>query len=183
MARGVHFDVRMSGMEPARKIPPRRARPVTLTAMSEVEGTVGSEMLRDAALRLDRTRRDFRKTDTERALLVWEGLVRGRVTLVDWFDADGRRFILLKLNTSKAGRACGLTAREQQVAMSAALGESSKIISYRLGLSTSRVSVLLNGVMRKLGVRSKAQLVMMVRVLESHQNMGFRPSIESLYNE
>ncbi|MBW2380116.1 MAG: hypothetical protein JRG70_11295, partial [Deltaproteobacteria bacterium] len=65
--------------------------------MSEVEGTVGSEMLRDAALRLDRTRRDFRKTDTERALLVWEGLVRGRVTLVDWFDADGRRFILLKL--------------------------------------------------------------------------------------
>jgi len=166
VARGVHFDVRMSGMEPARKIPPRRARPVTLTAMSEVEGTVGSE----------------RKTDTERALLVWEGLVRGRVTLVDWFDADGRRFILLKLNTSKAGRACGLTAREQQVATSAALGESSKIISYRLGLSTSRVSVLLNGVMRKLGVRSKAQLVMMVRVLESHQNMGFRPSIESLYN-
>lgn len=90
--------------------------------------------------------------------------------MVDWFDADGRRLVLLKLNPSKSSCGCGLTPREEQVALSAALGESSKVTGYQLGISPSRVSALLKAAMRKLGVRTKAQLVIMVRVLGNPQS-------------
>jgi DNA-binding CsgD family transcriptional regulator len=125
--------------------------------------------LNQQALHVDRARRALRRNDTERAALLWEGVVRGSLELVDWFDAGGRRFILVKLNDSGSRRACGLTAREYQVAMAATLGESSKITGYRLGISPSRVSTLLKAAMRKLGVRSKAQLVIMARLLENQQ--------------
>ncbi|MFW2389764.1 MAG: helix-turn-helix transcriptional regulator [Polyangiales bacterium] len=135
------------------------------SALPGIEGIANPEALRDAALSLDDARSARGECDNDRALLVWEGLVRGRVSLVDWFDSGGRRFVLVKLNSLKGSCSCGLTAREFQVAMSATLGESSKLTGYRLGISPSRVSALLKASMRKLGVRTKAQLVMMVRVL------------------
>jgi len=125
--------------------------------------------LRHRALQVDRAHRALLTNDAERATLLWEGVVGGSLELVDWFDAGGRRFILVKLNDSQSHRACGLTAREYQVAMAATLGESSKITGYRLGISPSRVSTLLKAAMRKLGVRTKAQLVIMARLLESQQ--------------
>lgn len=124
-----------------------------------------NEPLRAAARQLDRSPDILRHSDADRAIRVWEGLVRGRWTLVDWFDADGRRFIIAKLNPRRVGVPRGLTTRERQVALSAALGDSSKATGYQLGISPSRVSALLKAAMRKLGVRSKAQLVVMVRVL------------------
>jgi DNA-binding CsgD family transcriptional regulator len=143
------------------------------------------ETLRQAALRLDGVGRALRQTDAERAPLLWEGLARGRLALVDWFDANDRRFILVKLNDRAGSYACGLTAREHQVAVAAALGESSKLTGFRLGISPSRVSTLLKGVQRKLGVRTKAQLVTMVRLLDNQQNkerrgadQGHRPRKE-----
>jgi len=135
------------------------------SALPGIEGIANPNTLRDAALNLDYARSAGGKGDSDRALLVWEGLVRGRVSLVDWFDSGGRRFVIVKLNSLKGSCSCGLTAREFQVAMSAALGESSKLTGYRLGISPSRVSALLKASMRKLGVRTKAQLVIMVRVL------------------
>jgi len=36
----------------------------------------------------------LRKRDPEEALRLWQGLIRGRWTLIDWFDTDGRRFVL-----------------------------------------------------------------------------------------
>jgi DNA-binding CsgD family transcriptional regulator len=159
-----------SDKEPVSTIPLRLLRPAASAAISYAESAAPLAMLRQAALRLDGARRALRATDTERALLLWEGLVRGRLTLVDWFDADGRRFILLKLNDHKPGCGCGLTAREYEVAMAAALGESSKLTGYRLKISPSRVSTLLTAAKRKLGVRTKAQLVIMVRLLENQQH-------------
>ena len=90
--------------------------------------------------------------------------------MVDWFDSDGRRFIIAKLDATKRGCARGLTNRERQVALSAALGESNKVTGYRLGISPSRVSALLKAAMRKLGVRTKVQLVVMVRILTSQSH-------------
>ncbi|MHC4408845.1 MAG: helix-turn-helix transcriptional regulator [Planctomycetota bacterium] len=143
------------------------------------------ETLRQAALRLDGAGPALRETDAERAFLLWEGLVRGRLTLVDWFDANGRRFVLVKLNDSRGSQPCGLTTREHEIAVAAALGESSKLTGYRLGISPSRVSTLLKGVQRKLGVRTKAQLVIMVRLLDNQQykvqrgaDQGHRPRKE-----
>jgi DNA-binding CsgD family transcriptional regulator len=152
-------------MDAARKRSPAYLPRAPMAPLGEVGQGERRGSLRHAAVGLDRTPRAVGKSETARAFLVWEGLVRGRLTLVDWFDLDGRRFILVKPKTVRSGYACGLTRREQEVAMSAALGESSKLTGYRLGISPSRVSTLLRAAMRKLGVRTKAQLVVMVRVL------------------
>jgi DNA-binding CsgD family transcriptional regulator len=130
-----------------------------------------SERLRAAARQLDRSREALDEAAADKAFGLWEGLVQGRWKLVDWFDSDGRRFIIAKLNTPTRGCPRGLTTRERQVALCAALGESSKLTGYRLGISPSRVSALLKAAMRKLGVRTKVQLVVMVRIL-SAQSRG-----------
>lgn len=134
------------------------------------------ELLRAVARHLDRSPEILRHEDAERAIRLWEGLLRGRWTLLDWFDSDGRRFIVAKLNAQSRGTARGLTERERQVALSASLGESSKATGYQLGISPSRVSALLKAAMRKLGVRSKAQLVVMVRVLNPQNCTSTRQS-------
>jgi len=66
----------------------------------------------------------------------------------------------LQPNAPDAGDPRGLTEREHQVTPYAALGESHKIIGYRLGISRSRVSALLSSSMRKLDVKTQAQLVL-----------------------
>ncbi|MDH4282808.1 MAG: LuxR C-terminal-related transcriptional regulator [Myxococcales bacterium] len=43
------------------------------------------------------------------------------------------------------------------------------MIAYRLGLSSSHVSLLVRGAMRKLGVRTRAQLVKKIRDLQALQ--------------
>lgn len=131
--------------------------------VSELAGgakdTSASETIREAAVRVDKARGKLRKSDPDEALEIWHGLVRGRWSLVDWFDTDGRRFVLAKPNAPKVTDPRGLTEREAQVATYAARGESSKILGYRFGISPPRVSKLLNSAMRKLKVETQAQLV------------------------
>lgn len=55
----------------------------------------------------------------------------------------------------------------------ASRGESSKLISYRLGLSQSHISQLLNDAMRKLHVKTPAQLVEKMRGVQTRD-----PSVE-----
>lgn len=89
--------------------------------------------------------------------------------MVDWFDTDGRRFVLAIPNPPSVIDPRGLSERESQVVTYAVLGQSNKMIAYRLGLSTSRVSTLLRSSMRKLGFRTRSQLVM---------QMGDFPALE-----
>ena len=134
-------------------------------AAGGAQDKAASEVIREAAVRVDRARGKLRKTDPEEALELWHGLVRGRWSLVDWFDTDGRRFVLAKPNAPGLGDPRGLTEREHQVCTYAARGETAKIISYRFGISGPRVSALLNSAMRKLGVKTHAQLVEKLRGL------------------
>jgi len=136
---------------------------VVSQAAGDARGRKASELIRQAALRVDRARGKLRKTDPESALELWQGLVCGRWSLVDWFDTDGRRFVLAKPNAPKIIDPRGLTEREAQVATYAARGESGKLISYRLGLSPARVSTLLTSAMHKLGVKNRAELTDMMR--------------------
>lgn len=138
-------------------------------ARSSLRALPPKELLRAAARELDGSPRILHEANADRAIRLWEGLLRGRWTLVDWFDADGRRFIIAKQTPPRRGYPRGLTKRERQVTLSAALGQSSKVTGYELGISPSRVSALLKAAMRKLGVRTKAQLVVMVRVLNGQQ--------------
>jgi DNA-binding CsgD family transcriptional regulator len=124
-----------------------------------------SHAIRDAAVRIDRARGTLRKDDPEESLRIWEAMVKGRWSLVDWFDTDGRRFVLATPNAPRLGDPRGLTEREHQVVTHASRGESSKLICYRLGISAQRVSKLLRDGMHKLGVKTPAQLVGKLRGL------------------
>lgn len=117
------------------------------------------QALHEAAIRMDRARGPLRKNDTEEALEIWWALLRGRWSMVEWFDTDQRRYILAVPNAPSVVDPRGLTQRESQVVAYAALGESHKLIAYRLGISRSRTSIALNSAMRKLGVKTQPQLV------------------------
>lgn len=131
-----------------------------------------SPSIRDAAQRIDKARGSLRTQDPEEALRLWQGLVRGTWSLIDWFDAEGRRFILAKRNAPRIRDPRGLTEREAQIAAYAALGETSKMIGYRFGLSQPYVSRLLRDAMRKLGVKTRAQLVERMRGVQPSKPLG-----------
>jgi DNA-binding CsgD family transcriptional regulator len=117
------------------------------------------EALRHAALQVDRARGALRREDPDAALEAWAGLISGRWSLVDRFDRDGRRYLLARRNDPDAPDVRGLTLRERQIVGYAALGHPSKLIAYELGLSQPTVSNHLASAARKLGVRSRAELV------------------------
>jgi len=89
--------------------------------------------------------------------------------MVDWFDTDGRRFVLALPNSPGVSDPRGLSERESQVVAYAVLGQTNKMIAYRLGLSRSRVSMLLRTAMRKLDVQTRTQLVLKMRNFEALQ--------------
>jgi len=117
------------------------------------------EALREAALQVDRARGRMRESDPEQALELWKALVRGRWSTVDWFDSDGRRFVLGLPNAPNVTDPRGLTDREMQVVAYVLSGQTNKLIAYNLGLSKGRVSTLLRSAMRKNGVQTRSQLI------------------------
>jgi DNA-binding CsgD family transcriptional regulator len=134
-------------------------------ALGQAREGEATRALREAAVLVDRARGRMRNTDPDRALTIWKSLVDGRWSMVDWFDSDDRRFVLAIRNPPGITDPHGLTKRESQVATYAALGESGKLIGYRLGISTSRVSTLLKDAMRKLRVHTQAELVLKMQSL------------------
>jgi DNA-binding CsgD family transcriptional regulator len=134
-----------------------------IDAVGQAQERTATRKLRDAAVTVDRARGRMRETDPERALQTWKALVRGRWSMVDWFDTDGRRFVLALPNAPRVSDPRGLTERESQIMAYAVLGQTNKMIGYRLGLSQSRVSMLLRSAMRKLNVQTRAQLVLKMR--------------------
>ena len=138
-------------------------------SVAEAEGDARThralDEIRKAAIGVDLARAQLPSGETREALRLWEGVLRGRSSIVDWFDTDGRRFILALPNAPHNRDPRGLTERECQVATHVGAGESSKLVAYRLGVSRSRVSELLRLAMRKLGVQTTAQLVIKMRTL------------------
>lgn len=132
-------------------------------AVGAAEQMTARQRLRAAAVAIDRARGKLRRRDPQRALESWKALVRGRWSVVDWFDTDGRRFVLAVPNPPEVTDPRGLTERESQVVWMAAAGMTNKLIAYRLGLSKSRISLVLRSAMRKLGVRTRIQLVRKVQ--------------------
>jgi DNA-binding CsgD family transcriptional regulator len=116
------------------------------------------ESLRQAAKAIDRARSKARSNEDE-ALDLWQGLVAGGWSLVDQFDSDGRRFLVARKNDPEVKDPRALTLRERQVLAYVAMGHSIKLIAYCLGVSPSSVSVSRAMAMRKLALRSPADVV------------------------
>ena len=127
------------------------------------DGTPGAiaarEELARAAKDMDRARGKLRRVDPEEASSLWRALVQGEWSLVEWFDHDGKRFILAQANSVPVAGRKALTKREREVVACAAMGHSNKLIAYDLGLSTGTVAVLLTRAARKLGVSGRVALI------------------------
>ncbi len=97
-------------------------------------------------------------TDLE-AMGSWHPLVGARWTLVDSFEEGGRRYVVARENQADLHGFTTLTDRERQVVVHAALGLTNKEIAYTLGISHVTVRVLLARAARRLGVRSRTELL------------------------
>lgn len=128
-------------------------------AEGDARATTARDALRRAALAIDRARGRLRRSDPDAAVRTWEALVSGRWSLVDRFDSDGRRFLLARRNEPRVADPRGLSPVERAVAAYAALGRTNKDIGYTLGLATSTVATHLGAAARKLGFRSRVELV------------------------
>ena len=116
------------------------------------------DALRDAVRRIDRARTRAGRADADTALASWEALVCGRWSLVDRFDADGRRYLVARRNDPAVSDPRGLSRCEAQAAEFLSLGHSEKQIGYALGISSAAVSRSIRSAVRKLGLRSRAEL-------------------------
>jgi len=105
---------------------------------------------------------------------VWQGLLSGRWTLIDHFDAGGRRFVIARgTPASAARRPVGrLTDRERDACARAAAGCANKVIAAELGVAVSTVGMLLLRATRKLRCTSREELIRVFRFVEEpwHQN-------------
>jgi DNA-binding CsgD family transcriptional regulator len=117
-------------------------------------------VLREAAIRIDRARGRLRKTDPEEAVSTWRALTAGRWTLLDRFDRDGRRYLVAHRNDPHAPDARALTLRERQIVGYAALGHSNKLIAYEMGLHASSVARHLRDAGIKLQATSRVELIL-----------------------
>jgi DNA-binding CsgD family transcriptional regulator len=127
-------------------------------ASAQAQHIEARQQLTDAVRSMTLARGQLRHDDPPRALQLWQPMVNARWTLVDRFEHDGRRYVLARENEPQARGPQALTTRERQVARLAAIGHSSKLIAYELGIADSTARVLLARSMRKLGAHSRADL-------------------------
>jgi DNA-binding CsgD family transcriptional regulator len=115
--------------------------------------------LGQGAKNLDRARGKLRKSDPDRAVAEWKGLIAARWTLIDHFETDGRRYLLARRNEAAREGYIALSDRERQAIGFARLGHGNKLIAYEMGITPSTVAVLLHRASRKLGLRTRAELL------------------------
>jgi DNA-binding NarL/FixJ family response regulator len=121
------------------------------------------DAIREVATSIDRARTRIERRDPARALEAWRALALGRWTILDCFDRDGRRYIVAQPNEPSPRAGPALTRRQAQIVASVALGHSNKLIAYELGLSASTVSSHVAAAARRLGARTRVDLVLRAR--------------------
>lgn len=115
---------------------------------------IGREALREAALRAERARSARARADAREALALWQELIDGRWTLVERFEADGRRLLVARRNAPDVERHVRLTAREREIAHRVLRGDANKLIAHDLLISEPTVSEHLKHALAKLNLRS-----------------------------
>ncbi len=128
--------------------------------------------LTNATKAMDRARGKLRRLDADEASSLWRAMVRGEWSLSDWFDHDGKRFVVARENRVASPTMSKLSSRELQVAACAAMGHSNKLIAYDLGLSVGTVSVLLRRAAQKLGASNRTALIRAFRELAAPPDDG-----------
>ncbi|MFO0548817.1 MAG: LuxR C-terminal-related transcriptional regulator [Polyangiaceae bacterium] len=134
-------------------------------ASDEAKEKSSREALTQRARTLGKVRGRLRVENPPLAVELWRGLVQGRWALVEQFDRDGKRFLFAhaRPRPGPSTLAASLTDRESEVVSYAALGHSNKLIAYELGLNESTVGMRLSRACRKLGVRSRVELIQRIQ--------------------
>lgn len=125
-----------------------------------------------AVQRVERARGALRRSRPEESLSLWEALLRGRYTLVDRIDCDGRRFVLAYANEIERAEPGALTAREAAVVRWVVGGAANKEIAYGLGITESTVAWHLMRAIGKLGLRNRVELIALWRAAQG-RGAGF----------
>jgi DNA-binding CsgD family transcriptional regulator len=128
-------------------------------AEGEARSTTARELLRHHARCIEKARGPLRRRDPEAALSLWKALVAGRWTIVDRWDADGRRYLVARRNQEKGRDPRALTAREVQAVEGAMRGEGNAQIAHALGIDDSTVATHLSRALRKLVLRRREHLL------------------------
>lgn len=95
------------------------------------------------------------------ARALWRGLLAGVWSLVAAFEHEERRFLVARRNPRANAPSRALTPREQHVVAFAAMGHSNKLAAHALGLTEGAVSAYLSGALRKIGLATRADLVLL----------------------
>ena len=90
---------------------------------------------------------------------LWQCLLDGRWSIIGRYDRNARQVLVARENDPTLMKARALTDRERQIVDHAATGKSNKQIAYEVGLSIGSVSGYLSSALRKMGVSSRAELV------------------------
>lgn len=117
------------------------------------------EALRRRAIEIDRARTKLRRRDPDEALSLWKGLLEGEWSLVERFERDGRRYYIACENPVDGQGPRSLTRRERQVVELVSRGHTNKLAAYTLGVSESAISLHLSRALKKLGLRTRIELV------------------------
>ena len=100
------------------------------------------------------------RPEREQAARIWRAVVAGEWSLLDHFDAGGRRFVVARNDSERAHHTLEvLTPGERRVVAYAAKGYTNKLIGYELRLSASAVGMRIARAARRLAVRSRVELI------------------------
>lgn len=140
--------------------------------MSPIRSTVSDEpltleVLREIAMTTATRTPESTQSEPLDGSAVWRGLLDGCLCLVERFEQGGRRYYVMRHNHDDALPFASLAPRERQVAEILGGGESEKAAAYALGLSPSAVSGLLRRALMKLRVRSRVDLVLLVKSMRA----------------
>ncbi len=117
-------------------------------------------MVRLAMSRLERARRE---APTHAEAVTTNTAQRGSFgagwSLVDQFEADGKRFVVLSASEPIVAASRPLTAREREMLSHAAMDKTNKQIAYELGVTAATVRVLIARAAQKLGARRRLDAV------------------------
>jgi DNA-binding NarL/FixJ family response regulator len=148
--------------------------------LSASTGAQGArDALREGVKRMEHARSKAGRREGESSIDAWTALVEGQWSLVDHFESDGKRFLFALQNQADAPDPRALTRDERPILHLVAMGHSNKLVAYELGLPMGTVATRLASIMRKLGVRSRVQIV---DRFTSLRNAKFSP-VESAADE
>jgi DNA-binding CsgD family transcriptional regulator len=128
-------------------------------AREEAKDEASRDELGRATRRMEQVRRRRPGSDPSEGIRDWKSVVAQRWTLLEHFENDGKRLMMAVANRAAPPSVDLLSPRERRVVLRAIAGASNKTIAYELGLAASTVRVLMSRAMRKVGARTRRELL------------------------